>query len=300
MENLENTSNNSDTKIESSISAEKVNTTPTAEVIKKVESKVEAKAEVKSDSKSESKADIKSEHVASASTEKTAVAAVPERRPYPKPYVKPTRESRPYTPRTGTDNRQSPTGGYNGGANRTGGFNSKPGFNKGGFNSKFGGASKSKFGPKSNFKKPFDKNELELFTEVITVRRVTRVVKGGKRMRFAALVVVGDKKGTVGFANKKGMDFQDAVAKATKKAKENMIKIKMNENFSLPFSTITKFKAAKILLKPANKGTSLIAGGYVRPVLQLAGIQNIYSKIQGSNNKVVGVEAVINALKNYI
>lgn len=189
----------------------------------------------------------------------------------------------------------------------------KPSFNKGPNsnsrfgapkfgNSKFGnskfGNNKSKFGRKDG-KKPFDKPEIELFTEVITVKRVTRVVKGGKRMRFAALVVVGDKKGTIGFANKKGMDFQDAVAKATKKAKENMIKIKINENESLPFTTITKFKSSQILLKPANKGTSLIAGGFVRPVLQLAGIKNIYSKILGSNNKVVGVEAVINALKNY-
>ncbi|MGL4759772.1 MAG: ribosomal protein S5 [Patescibacteria group bacterium] len=166
---------------------------------------------------------------------------------------------------------------------------------KGG-NSKFG--NKPKF-IKKDGRRPFDKPEVELFSEIITVKRVTRVVKGGKRMRFAALVVVGDKKGTIGFANKKGMDFQDAVAKATKKAKENMIKIKLNDNDSLPFSTVTKFKSAKILLKPANKGTSLIAGGYVRPVLELVGIKNIYSKIQGSNNKVVGVEAVINALKNY-
>jgi small subunit ribosomal protein S5 len=298
MDNLENTINNNDTKIDSEATVA-VNSTKSAEDTKIVESKVETK----DSSKLETVTEKSTETAVISTEEKTqATTAVPERRPYPKPYVKPTRESRPYTPRTGGDNRQS-SGGYNGGnrqAGGQGGFNSKPGFNKGGFNSKFGGASKSKFGPKGNMKKPFDKNELDLFTEVITVRRVTRVVKGGKRMRFAALVVVGDKKGTVGFANKKGMDFQDAVAKATKKAKENMIKIKLNDNFSLPFSTITKFKAAKILLKPANKGTSLIAGGFVRPVLQLAGIQNIYSKIQGSNNKVVGVEAVINALKNYI
>jgi small subunit ribosomal protein S5 len=173
-------------------------------------------------------------------------------------------------------------------------FGDRPAFG----NSKFG--NKSKFGGKKDFRKPLNSNEPEMFSEVITVRRVTRVVKGGKRMRFAALVVVGDKKGLIGFANRKGMDYQDAVAKATKKAKENMIKINLNEDFSLPFSTITKFKSAQILLKPATKGTSLIAGGYIRPVLELVGIKNIYSKIQGSNNKIVGVEAVYNALKKYI
>jgi small subunit ribosomal protein S5 len=171
----------------------------------------------------------------------------------------------------------------------------RPGFGTG--NSKFGG--KPKFGQRRDGKKPFDNKEQDMFAEVITVRRVTRVVKGGKRMRFAALVVVGDKKGLIGFANRKGMDYQDAVAKATKKAKENMVKIKMNDDFSLPFTTVTKFKSAQILLKPATKGTSLLAGGYIRPVLELVGIKNIYSKIQGSNNKVVGVEAVINALKKY-
>lgn len=174
-------------------------------------------------------------------------------------------------------------------------FGNRPGF--GTSNSKFGG--KPKFGQRRDGKKPFDNKEQDMFAEVITVRRVTRVVKGGKRMRFAALVVVGDKKGLVGFANRKGMDYQDAVAKATKKAKENMVKIKMNDDFSLPFTTVTKFKSAQILLKPATKGTSLLAGGYIRPVLELVGIKNIYSKIQGSNNKVVGVEAVINALKKY-
>jgi small subunit ribosomal protein S5 len=186
-------------------------------------------------------------------------------------------------PRTGGYQGNSSNGGPNGASkfgNRTGG------------NSRFGGRDNRRTNkpeePKDNFT-----------AEVITVRRVTRVVKGGKRMRFAALVVVGDKMGTIGFANKKGMDFQDAVAKATKKAKENVIKISLTEGGSVPFSTVTKFKAAKILLKPAPAGTSLIAGGYVRPVLQLAGIKNIYSKILGSNNKVVGVEAVIKALSAY-
>lgn len=179
------------------------------------------------------------------------------------------------------DNSRSPRPGFRNG-DRKGGFDK---------NSKF--SSKRREFKKDEAKDPFT-------TSVITVKRVTRVVKGGKRMRFAALVVVGDKAGQVGFANKKGTDYQDAVAKATKKAKENLVKISMNENYSVKFTTITKFKAAKVLIKPAKDGTSLIAGGYIRPVLELAGIKNIYAKILGSNNKVVGVEAVFNALKNYI
>lgn len=217
--------------------------------------------------------------------------------------------NREYNRDNNKDNTKKPffNRGNSTGGNSTGGFGNNRGGGTGGFgggSSRFGGGfgNKPKFGSngKRDFKKTPDKTELDMFAEVITVRRVTRVVKGGKRMRFAALVVVGDKKGLVGFANKKGMDYQDAVAKATKKAKENLIKINLTEDHSLSFSTVTKFKSARVLLKPAKAGTSLIAGGYVRPVLELVGIKNVYSKILGSNNKVVGVEAVINALKNYI
>jgi small subunit ribosomal protein S5 len=118
-------------------------------------------------------------------------------------------------------------------------------------------------------------------------------------MRFSALVVVGDKKGKVGFGIKKGLDFQDAVAKATKKAKENMIKVKLNDQHSLDFPSKTKFKAVEILLKPATQGTGVIAGGFVRPVLELAGVNNIYSKIFRSRNKFSGVQAVFKALETY-
>ncbi len=220
----------------------------------------------------------------------------------PRPFgPRPDGERRPFTPRDPNAPRTFAPRDPNAPRTFTPRDGSRPAFgNRPGFgtsNSKFGG--KPKFGQRRDGKKPFDNKEQDMFAEVITVRRVTRVVKGGKRMRFAALVVVGDKKGLIGFANRKGMDYQDAVAKATKKAKENMVKIKMNDDFSLPFTTVTKFKSAQILLKPATKGTSLLAGGYIRPVLELVGIKNIYSKIQGSNNKVVGVEAVINALKKY-
>lgn len=144
-----------------------------------------------------------------------------------------------------------------------------------------------------------DDSNSDLDSQVILVRRVTRVVKGGKRMRFSALVVVGDKAGRVGFGLKKGLDFQDAVAKATKKANDTLIKISIDDQGSISFPIKQKFKSAQVMLKPAKTGTGLIAGGFIRPVLELAGVKNIYSKIISSRNKVVGVQAVFEALKNY-
>jgi small subunit ribosomal protein S5 len=163
------------------------------------------------------------------------------------------------------------------------------------------GAKKPPFGAKRprNDKKPREEDNQDLESKVIEVKRVTRVVKGGKRMRFAALVVVGDRKGKVGYGFKKGLDYQDSVAKATRKAKDSLLKIELNENSSLSHSVQYKFKASEIFIKPANTGTGLIAGGFLRPVLELAGIQNIYSKILGSRNKISGVQAAIKALENY-
>lgn len=141
--------------------------------------------------------------------------------------------------------------------------------------------------------------EEDIASQVISVRRVTRVAKGGKRMRFSALVVVGDKKGRVGYAISKGLDYQDSVAKAIKKAKSNLIKIKLDDSNSLEFASNTKVKACRIVLKNAKSGTGLISGGYVRPMLELAGVENIYSKILGSRNKVAGTQALFEALKKY-
>lgn len=140
---------------------------------------------------------------------------------------------------------------------------------------------------------------MQLQSTVIAVNRITRVVKGGKRMRFAALVVAGDKAGSVGYGFKKGLDYQDAVKKATKQASKNLIKVRINDHRSINFPVSLKFKAVKVFLKPAYTGTGLIAGGFIRPVLELAGIENIYSKIIGSRNKVAGVQAVFEVLKRY-
>jgi small subunit ribosomal protein S5 len=148
-------------------------------------------------------------------------------------------------------------------------------------------------------KKDFPESNQNIESTIIQVRRVSKTVKGGKKMRFSALVVAGDKQGKVGFALAKGLDFQDAVNKATKKAKETMIPLDLNDDASVKFSSNFKYKSARIYLKPALNGTGLIAGGFLRPVLQLAGVQNIYSKIIGSNNKVVGVRAAFEILKKY-
>lgn len=141
--------------------------------------------------------------------------------------------------------------------------------------------------------------EADFESKVIEVRRVTRVVKGGKRMRFSALVVVGDKKGRIGIGLKKGADYQDSVAKATRKAKNSLISVDINDAGTLGFTSYTKHKSCEIFLKPARSGTGLIAGGFVRPVLELAGVRNVYSKITRSRNKIAGTQAVFHALEKY-
>jgi small subunit ribosomal protein S5 len=165
----------------------------------------------------------------------------------------------------------------------------------------FGDKNRSSFGnrrtDRKNPKGGSDVQELE--SKVIEVRRVTRVVKGGKRMRFSALVVVGDRQGKVGYGLKKGQDFQDAVAKATKQANGKLIKVSLDANKSLAFTSNTKHKSSEIFLKTASHGVGLIAGGFIRPVLELAGIENIYSKINRSRNKIAGVQCVIAALSKY-
>jgi small subunit ribosomal protein S5 len=136
-------------------------------------------------------------------------------------------------------------------------------------------------------------------TQVLQVRRVTRVVKGGKRMRFSALVVVGDKLGKVGYGLEKGLDYQESVSKATRKAKENIINVNITKDGSLKFPIVSDYKSSTIMLKPAYAGTGLISGGFIRPVLELVGVKNIYTKILGTNNKITGVKAMFKALQNY-
>jgi small subunit ribosomal protein S5 len=134
---------------------------------------------------------------------------------------------------------------------------------------------------------------------VVQVDRVTRVVKGGRRLRFRALVVVGNRKGQVGAGVAKGQEVQTAVQKAVLAAKKNLITVPITESGSIPHDVQQKYGASMVLLKPAAVGTSIIAGGAVRPVIALSGIENILSKSLGSNNKMNVVMATINALKSF-
>lgn len=144
-----------------------------------------------------------------------------------------------------------------------------------------------------------EKERPEFEEVVVQVNRVTRVVKGGRRLRFRALVVVGDRKGRVGAGVSKGQEVQTAVQKATLAAKKNLITVPLTKDGSIPHDITEQYGASKVILKPAAAGTSIIAGGAVRSVVTLAGIENILSKSLGSNNKVNVVMATINALKHF-
>ncbi len=136
----------------------------------------------------------------------------------------------------------------------------------------------------------------EFDQKVVEVKRVTRVMAGGKRMRFRALVVIGDHKGRVGAGLRKGMDFSDSVAKATAAAKKELISLPL-VNGTIPHMVNIKYKSSKLALMPAKAGSGVIAGGAIRSVMELAGVKNVVSKMLGSNNKVNNVKAVFEAFK---
>ncbi|MCA9388378.1 30S ribosomal protein S5 [Candidatus Berkelbacteria bacterium] len=142
---------------------------------------------------------------------------------------------------------------------------------------------------------PREKEKKEFEERVIEIDRVSRTVKGGKRMRFRALVVIGNRKGKVGMGLGKAGDVQSAVKKAVKVAKRDLIEVPI-VNDTIPHEVTVKFGGAQVFLKPAAAGTSIIAGGAVRAVIELAGIRNILSKIIGSSNKINNVRATIKTL----
>jgi len=141
-------------------------------------------------------------------------------------------------------------------------------------------------------------NRDEFEQKVVELARVTRVMAGGKRMKFRACVAIGDRKGKVGVGLAKGLDVATAITKAVGKAKKNLTEINFY-NDSIMFEVREKFKAALILLKPAPRGTGVKAGGAVRIILELCGLPNVVGKILGSNNKINNAQATINALKKF-
>ena len=141
-----------------------------------------------------------------------------------------------------------------------------------------------------------DASQLELVDQVVDIKRVTKVVKGGRNMRFTALVVVGDKNGHVGAGLGKAAEVPEAIRKGKEDAIKNLISVRLDENHSITHDVTGKFTGASVLLKKSPEGTGIIAGGPARKVLELAGYKNIRTKSLGSNNKQNVVLATIEGL----
>ena len=142
-----------------------------------------------------------------------------------------------------------------------------------------------------------EERSVELKETVVAINRVAKVVKGGRTFRFSAVVVVGDENGHIGVGNGKAAEVPDAIKKAIEEAKKNLITVPI-VGTTIPHEYVGKFGSASVMLKPGAEGTGVIAGGSVRPVLELAGYKDIKTKVIGTNNPRNVVYATLNALKS--
>lgn len=155
-------------------------------------------------------------------------------------------------------------------------------------------------------KRPFNKNGRRPLREkkddieerTVAVNRVVKTVKGGRKLRFASLVVAGDKKGHVGMGTGKAKEVPDGIKKASERARKTQINVPMVKGSTIPHAVVGRHGACRVFLRPAPEGTGIVAGGPVRAVLELAGVRNIYSKVYGSRTSINMVRATVNAIES--
>jgi small subunit ribosomal protein S5 len=149
---------------------------------------------------------------------------------------------------------------------------------------------------KGNREGGFAPREKEFKEKVVAINRISKTTKGGRVMRFAVLSVIGDGKGRVGFGTGKSVEIPDAIKKSLKEARKNVVNVKINKRGSISHEVIGKNGASKVLMKPANEGTGIVAGGAIRAVIELAGYTNVYTKNLGAKAPINMVRATVNGL----